>query len=342
MSFFYVVLISSLAAILAKVTIDFYLPSLPNIEKSLHASTQLAQLSITVFALGSLIFQLPSGIIIDKFGVKISMIIALLSFFLLSLFSAFSGNIIEIIVFRFLQGACIAFVTVSFKAIPALSLEELELHKALAVIMPIASLSPALSPLIGGYIDYYYGWQTVFFAMAALALVLIIIVLFLKTPHVKKKSKPLKKSKGFFGLKAFFLVAKNLFTNLRVLESFLSMSFGNIIYWLYLSAAPLFGKLMGLNSKEIGFMYLPVIAPMAVSSLITGKILNKSNNHKIYSFGVTVMVSAILLLSGLDHIFHLNAYQIFSFVGLMTLGLGFILPTASGIILSYDKCVFRS
>ena len=338
MSFFFVILVSSLAAILAKVTIDFYLPSLPSIEKSLQASTQLAQLSITVFALGALFFQIPSGIIIDKFGVKISLIIALLSFFILALISAFSRSITEMIVFRFLQGICIAFVTVSFKAIPAASLDRMELSKALTIIMPIASLSPALSPLLGGYIDYYYGWETIFFAMAALALVLVLIVLFLKTPQSDINYRPFKKkSEDFLGLRVLFLVSKNLFSNLKIVEAFLTISFGNIIYWLYVSATPLFGKLMGLNSKEIGFMYLPVIAPMAVSALITGKILNKSNSSKIYSFGVTVLISAIVLLYALDHIFHLNAYQIFSFVGLMTLGLGFSLPTAIGFILSCDR-----
>ena len=337
-SFFYVILVSSLTAILAKVTIDFYLPSLPSIEKSLQATTQLTQLSITMFALGALFFQIPSGIIIDKFGVKTGLVFALLAFFILALISAFSGNIIEMIVFRFLQGICIAFVTVSFKAIPAASLDRLELSKALTIVMPIASLSPALSPLLGGYIDYYYGWQMVFFAMAALALILVFIVLFLKTPEADKKYQPFKKKNNdLFGLRGIFWVCKNLFSNLKIVEAFLTISFGNIIYWLYVSATPLFGKLMGLNSKEIGFMYLPVIAPFAVSALITGKILNQSNTSKIYSFGVTVLISAIVLLYVLDQIFHLNAYQIFSFVGLMTLGLGFSLPTASGLILSYDR-----
>ncbi len=84
-------LLLGMLAAFGPLSIDMYLPALPNLADDLHASTSLVQLSLTACLLGIAAGQLFAGPISDLRGSKGPLLIGLLTYAIASLLCVFFG-----------------------------------------------------------------------------------------------------------------------------------------------------------------------------------------------------------------------------------------------------------
>ena len=91
-------------AAFAPLSIDMYLPALPDIAKDLYTTPSLVQLSLTFFLFGLSFGQLLVGPISDVRGRRKPLLIGLIIYFVASLLCAFSQSIWGLIILRFIQG----------------------------------------------------------------------------------------------------------------------------------------------------------------------------------------------------------------------------------------------
>lgn len=157
---------------------DVYIPSLPAMARQLHVSNAAVQLSIVVFMVSSGLTQVFVGSLLDSFGRFRIGFSALLVFTLASFTIALSHNIYLIYVMRALQGIAVAFIVVGKRAyfMDIFSGDKLKHYTSLFSI--IWATAPILAPFIGGYLQTSFGWQSNFYFLGGLTLVIMILELF--------------------------------------------------------------------------------------------------------------------------------------------------------------------
>ena len=147
------------------------------------ATPFLAGLVVGGYALTQAIFQVPFGIISDKFGRKPILFFGLLIFIIGSIVAALSDNIYMLLIGRFLQGAG-AIGSVVSAMIADLVKEEQRAH-AMAIMGGTIAMSFAAAMIIAPIIGGNYGIDKLFWLTAALS-VAAITVLFTSVPQPPK------------------------------------------------------------------------------------------------------------------------------------------------------------
>ena len=138
----------------------------------------LIGMAIGIYGLTQALLQIPFGYLSDRFGRKPILIIGLIIFFLGSVLAANTSNIILVIIGRALQGGgAISAVLMAFLAD---SINEENRSKANALVGFQIGVAFMLSLLLGPIITFKIGLQGLFWSIALLSLIAVIIVLSLK------------------------------------------------------------------------------------------------------------------------------------------------------------------
>jgi predicted MFS family arabinose efflux permease len=132
------------------------------------------------YALTQAIFQVPFGILSDKFGRKPLILIGLIIFLIGSIISAISDDIYMLILGRFLQGAG-AIGTVISATISDFVREE-ERAKAMSFVGISIALSFALAMMIGAILGGIYTMTLLFELTVVFTLIAIVSLFFVKNP----------------------------------------------------------------------------------------------------------------------------------------------------------------
>ncbi len=147
------------------------------------ATPFLAGLVVGGYALTQAAFQVPFGMMSDKFGRKQVLLFGLLIFIAGSVIAALSDNIYMLLVGRFLQGAGAIGSVVS--AMVADLVKEEERAHAMAILGGTIALSFAAAMIIAPLVGGYWGIDKLFWLTAILTL-FSILILFTSVPKPPK------------------------------------------------------------------------------------------------------------------------------------------------------------
>ena len=139
------------------------------------ATTTTVGIVIGGYAITQMLFQVPFGVLSDKFGRKETLIFGLLIFALGSVVSAMATDMTTLLIGRFLQGAG-AIGSVAVAMISDIIKEE-QRPKAMALMGGTIAVSFAISMLLGPIIGAATGVQTLFYIVALMALFSIFILI---------------------------------------------------------------------------------------------------------------------------------------------------------------------
>lgn len=152
------------------------LPSLPAMGKALNASDNAVQLSLSLLFLGSALGNLLLGPVSDKKGRLYVAKGGLIIFIIASLGCALSESIVSLIISRFFQGFGASCGMLVARAVGRDLFEGAELTRYSSTIMMVISVSPAVAPTMGGFIEAYLGWQMNFYFLMLFGLVVAVFV----------------------------------------------------------------------------------------------------------------------------------------------------------------------
>lgn len=176
----------SLAAVYAVRMLGLFmiLPILPlYAERFEDATPFLIGLAIGVYGLTQATFQIPLGLMSDRFGRKKIIIGGLLVFAIGSVIAALSDNIYSIILGRAIQG--MGAIAAATMALAADLTEENNRAKVMASIGMTIGIAFAVAMVVGPILDQWYGLSGIFWITACLALAGIALVAFV-VPQPKK------------------------------------------------------------------------------------------------------------------------------------------------------------
>ena len=151
---------------------DIYIPSLPTMAATMQVSSLQVQLTLSLFLISYGISQLFIGSIVDSFGRYKLSLICLLIFAAASIVIANTHNIYLIYFMRIIHGFTVATVIVAKRAyfVDVFSGDQLKHYLSLFSI--IWSTGPIVAPFVGGYLQASFGWESNFYLLAGLALVM--------------------------------------------------------------------------------------------------------------------------------------------------------------------------
>nr|MBC7613127.1 MFS transporter [Pseudopedobacter sp.] len=154
---------------------DIYLPSLPHMSRGLQVSEIQVQLTLSFFLISYGVSQLFIGSLLDSFGrYKISLV-SLVVLFFSCLVVANTHNIYLIYLMRIVHGITVSAIVVSKRAYFVDLFEGEKLKHYLSLFTIIWSTGPIIAPFIGGYLEQLFGWESNFYFLAILSIVMAVL-----------------------------------------------------------------------------------------------------------------------------------------------------------------------
>ena len=317
-----------LLASISALTMNIFLPSLPNIASELNSSTSILGLSVGIYLASSAVLQLIIGPFSDQFGRRPLILWSLIIFCISTLATVFVTNTAQFLILRIFQ-AISASCMVLARAIVRDTTESIEkAGSKIAYVTMGMALVPMVGPAIGGLLDYQYGWEASFWLLFILGLVILIISFFDVGETLSDHNQ------SFLGQISTY---PSLLRSKRFWGYCLSSAFVSGAFFSYLGGAPFVGnEVFGLEPKDLGFWFGAPAIGYVLGNFLSGRFSTKIGLDKMIFLGVTtalfgVSISMTIIL--LDH------GSVLSFFGLMTLvglGNGMSIPNATAAMMSIN------
>ena len=309
---------------LPQISETIYTPSLPSIASDLAAGASLTEATLSVYFLGFALGVAFWGAISDKIGRKKSMLLGL-ALYLLSCYLCFQAkSIYSLLGFRAAQGLGICVGSVITQTILRDICSATERGKVFSIISGALAFSPAIGPLLGGYVSELFGWRAVFVLLTALG-----SLLFLLTLLVLKETKPAQTvPPSFFSVKQ---TAKAMFTSSSFWGHVLLIGTTNgFIFCFYEEAPFIFIEQLGISQGNYGLLGIVIASGILLSSLISIFLSHKRSAEWFIEAGTFLAVVGACLFTIVASLGFLNAAPLGLSVTILSLG---ILFTGLGLII---------
>lgn len=187
-----VILLACLIISVGQLSMGLVFPSLPWIAKDFNITLDEAQLLVGIYLLGFGPSQFLYGPISDAIGRKkvllTGLVIALLGLVMIILMQdSFKGMVLG----RFLQGVGTGCCAVLARASTRDQFSGADLPLAMSYIAMAASITPVIAPVLGGFINFHFGWSMVFVSLFSyVALAWVAIAILFKETVAEKSSIP--------------------------------------------------------------------------------------------------------------------------------------------------------
>lgn len=309
--------LGSLAAF-GPLSIDMYLPALPNLAKDFHSSQSIVQLSLTFFLLGLASGQLLAGPISDVGGRRKPLLIGLITYFIVSLFCAFSTSIWTLVGLRFIQGLAGSAGIVISRAIVRDLYSGYELTKFFALLALVNGVAPILSPVFGAQLLKFVPWQGVFIVLSLIGIVMFFVVLF-GLPETLNAD---RRSAG--GVKNTLLTFWKLLLDRSFIGYALVQGLVFSAMFAYISGSPFVVQtIYGASPQTFSLIFALNGIGIMIASQTTGRLAGRIHESKLLVFGLGmssiggVVLFILLLLHSKLVIILLPLFFVVSSVGMV-------------------------
>ena len=285
-----ILILGSLTAF-GPLSMDMYLPALPEIGSDLGTSTSLVQMSLTACLLGLGFGQIVFGPYSDVHGRRKPLLFTLIGYALASFLSAFSPNIYVFIVLRFIQGFTGAAGIVIARASARDMYSGKELTKFVALLSLVNGAAPILAPIFGGFILQFIPWQGIFHVLGLIGLLMLIGVFFglPETLHHEKRS-----TGGVFGVVKTFgkLMRDRTFLSISLTQGFIMTAM-----FAYIAGSPfVLQKIYGVTEFQFSLFFALNGIGIILAAQAAGHLSSRMAESKILQLSLYVALIGAFLL----------------------------------------------
>lgn len=285
---------------LSGLVIDLYAPSMPALTQAFHTTASAIKLTITIAMIGFACGQFVFGGLSDIFGRKKPLQAGILLFCLSSLVPIFSHSLGLFYCMRFIQGASAASTTVSIKAINSDVYSGDELVKVTIYSACIWAGSPIFAPVLGSYLQHYFGWQANFITYSiAGAIMLACVCLMPETSQLRHPFHPIKL------LKKYCLV----FSHKSFMSGVLSIAIGYTSIVLFSLVGPfLIIRDLGYSVLTYGHIAFALGCMTLCGSILTKFLLKWTSSAAIAKWAIIIILMAMVIMFGGSLHYKLNIW----------------------------------
>ncbi|WP_109313159.1 multidrug effflux MFS transporter [Ruegeria sp. AU67] len=315
------VLLSGLSAL----SLNLFLPSLPNMALHFQADYKVMQLSIALYLLVNAVLQILIGPIADKAGRRPVLLWGLVLFLVATLGCIYAPNVQVFLVFRMCQAIIVVGMVLSRAAVRDLYDQDQAASMIGYVTMGMA-IVPMIGPAIGGLLEESFGWKANFWLPFVLG-VMTLVLTYLDFGETSAKS-----GKTLFQQ---FREYPELLGSPRFWGYSLSSALSSGAFFAYLGGAPFIGtELFGLSAAEVGIYFGAPAVGYFFGNFFSGRYSVHFGVNRMVLWGcwmnaAGVAMSAILFLAGFG-----TALSFFGFMTFVGIGNGMTIPNATSGALS--------
>ncbi|WP_454300144.1 multidrug effflux MFS transporter [Salana multivorans] len=167
-------LLGAMSAIFA-VTVDMYLPSLPQVAQEMRVSDATGQLTISFMMIGAAIGQLVVGPWSDRVGRRKPVLLGAALHVVACALVLLGSGIAVFLGLRLAQGVAAAALGVCAQALIRDRFSGPVAAATLSRLMLVIGVAPLFAPTVGGFIAHHWGWRTVFGVLAGCGLLVLVM-----------------------------------------------------------------------------------------------------------------------------------------------------------------------
>ncbi|HWT83400.1 MAG TPA: MFS transporter, partial [Candidatus Methylomirabilis sp.] len=230
------------------------IPIIPLFARNRGASVAAAALVVAMRGLGTLLFDLPSGVVVSRFGDKGAMVTGTALVAIVAIGASLSRSALVLAVLILVMGGGWAFWQVARLAYVSEVTPLRHRGRALSLLGGISRAGTLIGPILGGFLGKHYGLESAFYAQAAMGVAASALMF-----NVVRKSSVEEASRGVSAggrLVATVVAHRRIFLSAGLAVIALQMMRQCRDVFL-----PLWGNAIGLDVAQIGLVY-------SVSSLI--------------------------------------------------------------------------
>lgn len=274
-----------LIMLLGPTSIDMYLPSMPEMALQLDTSFAKVQLSLTVFLLAMGAGQLLFGPVIDAYGRRIPLLVALVAFVLASLGAALAPTIESLIVARLLQGLASSLAIVTAMSSVRDMTHGMVAAQLFAVLMAIQGIAPVFAPAIGGVIGAQRSWRMVFVLLAVLG-----ILVFVNTLLAMRETLPPQR-RSALQLAGIMRTYAEIVSSRRFILPAMSLALVFFFLFFYIGGASYaYQKHFNLSTQNFGLVFGGTGIAMLIGAMSSARLVTRYRADVLALVGVSAVV----------------------------------------------------
>jgi DHA1 family bicyclomycin/chloramphenicol resistance-like MFS transporter len=321
---FALTLLLSFLTALGPLSMDMYLPSLPDIGQTLHAPIPHVQLTISSYLFGFAVGQIVYGPVSDRLGRKPVLLVALVLYGVAAIGCATAQSINGLIAMRFVQALGGAGSIVLARAVVRDLYSGARAGRELSLMGSVTAFAPIVAPMIGGLLQTAFGWRAIFILLVvfsafsgAVAARLLPETLHTRTPGPFSIA-------GMATLYRSVLVHRGFLANLGILTT----TFIGLFAWVSGAPVVMQGAHYGLTPFVFGVTFAMGAAGYMLGTFIAARIVMRIGLDRMMGVGTVVMAAGGLALMAVVALDLASAIWLVAAMTIYLAGLGFALPAA--------------
>jgi len=306
---------------LGPLSMDMYLPSLPEIGRALNAPTAQVQLTISSYLFGFAVGQLIYGPVSDRYGRRPVILVALVLYGVASVVCATAQSIETLTAVRFVQALGGAGAIVLARAMVRDIYSGVRAGRELSLMGSITAFAPIVAPAIGGVLQVAFGWRASFILLVIFALCAGAIAARL-LPETLKERTPGPFSFGAMAvLYRSVLVHRGFVANLGIL----SASFVGLFAWVS-GASVVMQRVYGLSPAAFGVTYAVGALGYMLGTSIAARVVMRLGLDRTMGIGAVTQACGGLAMAAVVALGFASVAWLVLTMTIYLAGMGFLLP----------------
>jgi DHA1 family bicyclomycin/chloramphenicol resistance-like MFS transporter len=277
-------LLLAMLTALGPLSMDMYLPSLPDITHVLAAPTARTQLTVSSYLIGFAVGQVVYGPLSDRYGRRPVVLAAVALYLASTLACAAARSVDPLIAARFFQGVGGSGAIVLARAIVRDLYSGVRAARELSLMGSISAFAPIVAPMIGGILQTAFGWRASFICMSIGAVVTVLVAARLLPETMRRRpgdSVSLLSMLGGYGT----VVRNRAFL---VYLGVLTISYAGLFAWVS-GASVVLQSVYGLSPVTFGFTFALGAGGFMTGAMIATRLVMRLGLDRTIWVGVTVL-----------------------------------------------------
>lgn len=307
------VVILGLLAMLMPLSIDMYLPALPQIAREFGVSAGSVQMTLNLYILGFALGQLIYGPLADSFGRKPVIVVGTLIFAVAAAACALAQTIDQLIFMRLLHGLSAAAGSVVISALMRDSYSKEEFSRMMSFVMLVTTIAPLLAPILGGWMLLLWNWHAIFWAisLAAVVTTLLVVTQIKETlPHDKRQK---------FNMRTTLRNFLSLFRHKRVFSYMMASGFSFAGMFSFLNAGPfVYIELNHISPQDFGYYFALNVVFLFLMTLLNSRCVRRFGPLAMFRLGLLIQFTMgiwLVVVSALNLGFLPLVFGVAMFIG---------------------------
>ena len=302
-------------------------PATPGLARALATDYATIQLTLTVYLATVAVTQLFVGPISDRIGRRPCILAGIALFLLGSILGAFAGSIETVLLSRIVQaaggGTCFALA----RAVVRDTAAKDQAASMIGYITMAMVVSPMIAPFIGGVLDEFYGWRSIFVAMALMAIAVLVAASLLLHETAPKKA-----SSSFSDMLRGYPI---LLGNPAFVFYTIALSFVTAAFFVFIAGAPfVVVEEMGRSPQVYGLYFMLNAGGYMIGNFVTGRFGQRIGSIRLVFVGTLISTGAMSIGLYFALVGPWIPQTLFIPIALSAIGNGLTIPGATAAALS--------